>query len=63
MGEMMDMGFLAGLGWGCAFGLGVALAVALWPERRERSDIPRPPQERAKAPAPVDFTQFGERRA
>lgn len=42
---MIDMGFLAGLGWGCAFGLGVALAVALWPERRERSNIPRPPRE------------------
>lgn len=42
---MLDLGFIAGLGWGCAFGLGVALAVALWPERRNQPDTTRPPRE------------------
>jgi len=63
MGAEYWAGLWTGLGWGVTAGLGVALAVALWPERREQPDITRPPQERAKAPAPVDFTQFGERRA
>ncbi len=53
---MIDMGFLAGLGWGCAFGLGVALAVALWPQRRA---APRPPGEAEVR----GFPSFGERRA
>ena len=58
---MIDMGFLAGLGWGCAFGLGVALAVALWPARQQTF----PPNEPNVAQTPAntaDFRAFGGNR-
>lgn len=59
MGEVMDFGFIAGMGWGCAFGLAVALAVALWPQRRI-TPATRPPTGEAEVRG---FPNFGERRA
>ena len=44
MGDVMDIGFVAGLGWGCAFGLAVALAVSLWPKRLA---LPQPSEPQA----------------
>ena len=52
---------LAGGGWCLAWGYRTALGIA-----REQPAEPRPPRERATAPAPApvhDFTQFGEKRA
>lgn len=40
----MDFGFIAGMGWGTAFGLAVALSVALWPRGR-LPQMPSPPRE------------------
>lgn len=56
----MDFGFIAGMGWGCAFGLAVALAVALWPRRSVVGVRQPPPTGEAEVRG---FPSFGERRA
>lgn len=62
MGAEYWAGLATGLGWGVTAGLGVALAVALWPERQQTFPPNEPNVAQPPATNTADFRAFGGNR-